>query len=72
MPKSIAESTVEDAALDWFDALGYTVLQGPDIAPGEPSAERSDFGRSCSGIASERPWNVLTRTSPSRPSKGER
>ena len=32
------------AALDWFEALGYTVLQGPDIAPGEPSAERSDFG----------------------------
>ncbi|MGD0044000.1 MAG: type I restriction endonuclease subunit R, partial [Isosphaeraceae bacterium] len=44
MPKSIAESTVEDAALDWFEALGYSVLQGPEIAPGEPSAERSDFG----------------------------
>ncbi|HKI16265.1 MAG TPA: HsdR family type I site-specific deoxyribonuclease, partial [Isosphaeraceae bacterium] len=40
----ISESTVEDAALDWFEALGYTVLQGPEIAPGEPSAERSDIG----------------------------
>jgi len=54
----ISESTVEDAALDWFEALGYTVLQGPEIAPGELSAERSDFGRSCSGIASGRPRNA--------------
>jgi len=51
MPKSIAESTVEDAALDWFEALSYAVLQGPEIAPGEPSAERSDSERSCSEIA---------------------
>ncbi len=40
----ISESTVESVALSWFKALGYTVLQGPGITPGEPSAERSDFG----------------------------
>ncbi len=36
------ESVVEDAALAWLEALGYTVLHGPDIAVGEPRAERSD------------------------------
>jgi len=36
------ESIVEDAALAWLEALGYAVLHGPDIAAGEPGAERSD------------------------------
>jgi type I restriction enzyme, R subunit len=37
-----AESVVEEATLAWFEALGYTVLHGPDIAAGDPNAERSD------------------------------
>lgn len=37
-----AESVVEDAALHWLEALGYEVLHGPDIAAGEPEAERTD------------------------------
>ncbi len=36
----IRESTVEDAALGWFEELGYVVLHGPDIGPEEPAAER--------------------------------
>src|SRR6266852_4312326 len=36
------ESVVEEAALAWLEALGYPVLHGPDIAAGEPGAERSD------------------------------
>ncbi len=36
------ESVVEDAALSWLEALGYTVLHGPDIAVGMLGAERSD------------------------------
>ncbi|HZS68745.1 MAG TPA: type I restriction endonuclease, partial [Burkholderiales bacterium] len=36
------ESVVEDAALGWLEGLGYAVLHGPDIAAGEPGAERSD------------------------------
>lgn len=36
------ESVVEDAALAWLEALGYAVLHGPEIAVGEPGAERSD------------------------------
>jgi type I restriction enzyme R subunit len=36
------ESVVEDAALDWLRGLGYAVLHGPEIAAGEPAAERGD------------------------------
>ncbi len=36
------ESIVEDAALAWLQELGYALLHGPDIAVGEPRAERSD------------------------------
>ncbi|HCZ15427.1 MAG: type I restriction endonuclease [Candidatus Accumulibacter phosphatis] len=39
---SFTESLVEDAALAWFEALGYTVLHGPAIAVSQPGAERSD------------------------------
>lgn len=42
MTKTFTESIVEDAALDWLKSLGYAVLHGPDIATGEPAAERSD------------------------------
>ncbi len=37
------ESHVEAAALQWLADLGYKIVHGPDIAPGEPSAERSTF-----------------------------
>ncbi|HXH40080.1 MAG TPA: type I restriction endonuclease subunit R [Thermoanaerobaculia bacterium] len=39
---NFTESVVEGAALEWLAALGYAVLHGPDIANGEPGAERSD------------------------------
>jgi type I restriction enzyme R subunit len=42
MSNSLTESTVEDAALGWLEALGYEVKHGPEIAAGEPVAERSD------------------------------
>ena len=42
MTRSFTESIVEDAALAWLEALGYSVLHGPAIAAGEPGAERSD------------------------------
>ncbi len=40
--KDFSESVVEQAALAWLEALGYAVLHGPDIAFGEPAAERND------------------------------
>ena len=33
---------VEEAAFEWFEELGYTVLAGPEIAFGEVKAERTD------------------------------
>ncbi|MDE3068459.1 MAG: hypothetical protein KGJ60_13060 [Verrucomicrobiota bacterium] len=39
----LTESVVEQAALDWFGGLGYEVLSGLAIAPGEPAAERADY-----------------------------
>jgi type I restriction enzyme R subunit len=40
---TLNESIVEAAALGWFQELGYAVLPGPQLAPGEPSAERESF-----------------------------
>lgn len=40
---SFTESVVEEATLEWFEALGYAVVGGPSIAPGEPAAERRSF-----------------------------
>ena len=40
--RAFTESIVEDAALVWLEGLGYSVLHGPDIAVGEPGAERTD------------------------------
>ena len=38
-----SESTVELAALAWLEAEGWLVLYGPEIAPGEPDSERTDY-----------------------------
>ena len=42
MSGAFAESVVEEAALAWLEGLGYAVLHGPEIAAGEPAAERND------------------------------
>ena len=39
----LSDAIVEEAALGWFLELGYTVLPGPKLAPGEPAAERESF-----------------------------
>src|SRR3982750_1641171 len=39
----INESTIEEAALSWFGELGYAIMRGPDLAPGEIAAERDSF-----------------------------
>ena len=43
--KTITESEIEAAALEWLAGLGWNVVHGPDIAPGMPGAERDDYGR---------------------------
>ncbi|MBX3184297.1 MAG: type I restriction endonuclease subunit R [Polyangiaceae bacterium] len=40
-----SESTVEQAALGWFEELGYAVIHGPTIGPGEPDEERSSYAQ---------------------------
>ncbi len=41
----VNESVVEEAALSWLESLGYVVKHGSEIAPGEPDAERRDYGQ---------------------------
>ena len=38
------ESVVEEAALTWFEELGYAIGYDPHMAPGELTAERDSFG----------------------------
>ncbi len=40
---TVTESVVEEAALEILRELGYTVVYGPSIAPGEPQAERTHY-----------------------------
>ena len=40
---AFTESEVEDAALEWLENLGWSVVHGPSIGPDTPSAERSDY-----------------------------
>ena len=42
---TFAESVVEDACLSWAEEIGFHVVAGPSIAPGEPAAERTSYGQ---------------------------
>lgn len=42
---TFTESVVEQAALAWLESLAYTVIAGPEIAPDQPGAERSDYSQ---------------------------
>lgn len=39
------ESVVEDAALALLESTGWRVLHGAEIAPGEPAAQRDNYGQ---------------------------
>ncbi|MBI3068091.1 MAG: hypothetical protein HYY79_04190 [Betaproteobacteria bacterium] len=56
-----SESVVEDAALAWLETLGWTVVHGPDIAPGELAAERTDYGQV---VLDDRLRQALARLNP--------
>ena len=60
----VTESVVEEAALEWLANLGYTVLNGPDIAPGERAAERNEYGEA---ILERRLHHALSRLNPELP-----
>jgi type I restriction enzyme R subunit len=40
---SLTESSVEAAALNWFEQLSYSAVHAPHLAPGEIAAERKSF-----------------------------
>jgi len=63
---AFTESVVEDAALEWLERLGYTVLHGPEIAVGELAAERTDPGYR-DMILENRLRKALTRLNPGLP-----
>ena len=62
----IAESTLEEATLEWLNALGYALAFGPLIAPGESAAERDNFTQAYLPI---RLRSMLARLNPSLPAE---
>ena len=63
---TFTESIIEQAALDWFKDLGYTIIFGNDIAPDEPAAERADYGEV---VLSGRLKAALERINPNMPAE---
>ena len=43
MSGKFTEDHVEQACLDWLEALGYGVLHGPDISPDGDAPERAAY-----------------------------
>ena len=58
------ESTVEEAALAWLEAIGWRIAHGPDIAPDQPFAERVNYGEV---VLSQRLHDALARLNPNLP-----
>jgi type I restriction enzyme R subunit len=58
------ESAVEEAALSWFEELGYTILHGPNIAPGEPGEERDSLSHV---VLQQRLQDAIDRLNPDIP-----
>ena len=60
------ESIIEEATLSWLESIGYSIRNGLDIAPGEPAAERADYGQV---ILADRLRQALARLNPSIPAE---
>ena len=63
---ALAEAEVEEAGLEWLDALGWQTAHGPDIAPGAPGEERADYG---AVVLERRLRDALARLNPDLPSE---
>ena len=61
---TLNESDVEVAALGWLQILGYDILYGPELAPGQPGVERHDYGQV---VLEHRLRQVLQRLNPKVP-----
>jgi type I restriction enzyme, R subunit len=60
----MTEDQLEQEALDWLTATGYTHLYGPDIAPDGSAPERSTFQQV---LLTERLRSAITRLNPAVP-----
>jgi type I restriction enzyme R subunit len=61
---NIYEDELEQAALEWFEELGYETAFAPDISPGGDYPERSDYSDI---ILEERLKDALKRINPDLP-----
>jgi len=66
MSQTLTESVVEQAALAWLGSLGWAVKHGPEIAPGELFAERSDYRQV---LLEQRLRDALARLNPDLPAE---
>ena len=66
MNRAFTESVVEQAALAWLEGAGWSVRNGADIAPGEPAAERDDYGQV---VLAQRLRDALARLNPALPAE---
>ncbi len=64
MSPQLNEAHVEVAALDWLEELGYAIEHGPDLAPGQPAAERQSFG---DVVLADRLREAIKRLNPAIP-----
>jgi len=64
MPPDLTESDVENIVLSWLSDLGYVILQGSKIGPGESGAERYDYS---DPLLPDRLKSALSRLNPSLP-----
>lgn len=65
---TVNEATVENAALAWLGELKYSVVHGPDIAPGGEAQERSSFG---TVLLEERLRQAIARLNPKIPAEAQ-
>ena len=63
---AFTESVVDQAALAWLESAGWQVRNGAEIAPGEPAAERDDYGQV---VLARRLRDALARLNPALPAE---
>jgi len=64
--RGLTESVVEQAALVWLESTGWSVSSGAAIAPGEPGAERDDYGQV---VLAQRLRDARARHNPALPAE---
>jgi len=64
----MTESVIEEAALNWLEELGYQIVSGPSIAPGELFAERGSYDEV---ILAQRLREAIGRLNPLLPEEAQ-